>query len=641
MATAKKSAQPPKRDYKAERERTRLNKEKAKGEQSAVTSPDKPRKAAKNHTEAQILEAGHCGHVMIPLSQIVSDPNQPRKFFDMNELIGLSKSIIQYGVIEPIMVRPIPGDLYMVVFGDRRFRASLIAQEGGHNISEIQSMIRELTDAEALEMQLTENLQRHNPHPIEDAHSFKVMLANGYSVEEIALRVAKSDKFVAMRLMLNDLSPRFQEMFFANKMSLGQAVMLCKVPSEAQEAIFEEEVRDNWKEDPDFMLDDIEHMVKREAKNLDSAKFKTEDLDLYPEMGACGTCKWNSANSLSLFIDENKSRICGNAVCFNIKTTRAYKQRIEEVMTDPSIVFVAGGHYTKEDEQKVKDVEKLDVKVLPAGTWKRVINNLPSWNDFLEDNEGNFDPEDESREQFEANVKDEYEVLVVRHNEESKAVEAARAEGKVKKAFIVVGSGMEGTIVEIMPTTEQAALELTEGGTGGNSGVAAEIAEIEKREARAKEIDGEKIWQSVREEMLSRIHLEHGGPLDAIERGAIAAAIYESIGWSERAEFAKNMLKLKEAKPILLAKAFEKVTDEQFNMLCRMLMKKLLFPLPGSHLGSLPNYMGFAVAKIYMPVQVADIEANQNVKAKKRAENVKKKIEDLKNPPPPKEKKGE
>lgn len=640
MATAKKAA-PKIRDYKAERERTKQNKLKKQAEgTNAQPEPEQPRKAAPKPAAAQVIDPGQCGHVMIALSQIISDPNQPRKFFDMEELKGLSQSIVQHGVIQPITVRPIPGGLFMVVCGDRRFRASLIAQEAGNNITEIPAMIRELTDAEALEIQLTENLQRHNPHPIEDAHSFKIMLANNYSIEDIALKVCKSEKFVAMRLMLNDLSPAFQEVFFAGKMSLGQAVMLCKVAAEAQDAIFADEVPDNWKEDADFMLDDVEHLVKRESKNLDSAPFKTEDPDLYKEMGACGGCKFNSANNLVLFTDANTSRICGNAVCYNIKCSRSYKQSIEQVMSDPSVVFVAAGHYSDTDKQKVKDVEKLGVAVLPAGTWKRVILKKPDWNEHLADNEDNFDPEEETWEQFEQNVRTEYDQMVTSYEEELKKVEAARTEGKIRKAFVVAGN-CEGTIVEIMPTTEQAEIALT-GGPGSDRGVEHEIEEIKKREARAKELDGEKIWLAVRDEMSKGQFLAHGGAMDPVERCAMAAAIFEAIGWSERKEFALEVLKLKQYEDgMKVAKALEKITDEQFNQLSRMFMKKMLFPLPGSHLVSYPNYFGHAVAKVYIPDTVANIEATQNAKAKKRAENVKKKIQDLKDPPPPREKKGE
>lgn len=637
------------RDYKREVQlrKDRQARKKAGGEKvldmTTPESEEKSREQVKAPTRTHHPDLDQCGHIDVALSQIVSDPNQPRKFFDMAELLSLSKSIVQYGVIEPILVRPIPGDLYMVVFGDRRFRASLMAAEAHGNIATIPSMIRDLTDDEALELQITENLQRHDPHPIEEAHAFKVMLAK-HDVKEIALRVGKSDKFVANRLMLNDLAPCFQEVFFANKMSLGQAVSLCKIQAEAQEAIFEDEVPVDWKENEDYVLDRIDHMVDRELKNLDSAPFKTEDAELYPEMGSCGSCKYNSKNNLSLFANEDEGRVCGLPVCYNIKCSRSYKNKIEEVMTDTSVVFVSAGHYTDQNKQKVKEVEKMGIHVLPAGSWRRVTDvEKPDWNKHIAASEHAFDPESETREEFEASCREEYDEDVKEYEERVKEIEAARAEGKVRKAFVVVGAGnMEGTIVDVMPTTTQGEIALATGTDAADLGIAHQIAEIEKREARAKELDSEKVWSEVRGAMVGGNHLSHGAVMSGIEVNAFAAALYEKIGWEQRREFANEIMSINDHdNGMEVAKALENITAEQCNYLCRIFMKGCLFPLAGSHVVSFTNYMGHALAKQYMPNQVADIEANQNVKAKKRAENAKKKIQDLKDPPPPKPKKGE
>lgn len=648
---------PKPRDYKKEvqqRKERQAAKAATTGQPAPAEQPP-PKKAApvkkesppktvepKKQAEEQVMYVPtDCGHIPVLLSQIVSDPNQPRKFFDAQKLLELSQSIVQYDVIEPILIRPIAGGLYMVVFGERRFRASLMAAEAGHNITTIPAMIKEMSNDEALEYQFAENLHRADPHPIEDAFTFKKMLEK-HTVEEIALRVDKSTKFVAMRMMLADLTPAFQEVFFANKMSLGQAVLLCKVNAEGQAAIYDDEVPDDWKEDEDFMLDDIKHLVNRESKNLDSAPFKTEDPDLYPEMGSCGKCPFNSANTLQLFVEEQTSRICGNAVCFNIKCARAYKQSIEKVMADPGVVFVAAGHYNNEDKQKVKDVEKLGVQVLPAGTWRKVALEKPDWNKHLQDNEENFEAEDETREQFEANVKEEYDGMLESYEEQVKEYETAKAEGKIRKAFVVAGNG-EGTIVDIMPTTIQGEIALA-GGASGDLGKSNEIAEINKREKRNKELDSEKVWLATREAIGVNGYalFLNETALAPVERAALAAVFYESIGWQERKEFGHEVLKLKDHDDRMkVAKALEVISDGNFNLLCRIFMKQKLFPNMGSHLVSFTNYMGHAVAKHYMPGQITEIETAQSVKAKKRAETVKKKIKDLKDPPPPKEKKGE
>lgn len=633
MATAKKAA-PKKRDYSAERLRTKQNKQKAAAGTDAQEDPEPARTAPKKAKAVQNIDLGQCGHIDVALSSIISDPNQPRKFFDAGKLLELSKTIVEHGVLEPILIRPIPGDLYMVVFGERRFRASLMAGEAGHTVTTIPAMIKEMTDAQALEVQLIENLHRTDPHPIEDAHTFKRMLEN-HSIEEIALRIVKSTKFVAMRLMLCDLSPAFQEVFFANKMSLGQAMHLCKVNTQAQEAIFSDEVPDDWKEDPDFMLDDIQRLVNQEQKNLDSAPFKTEDAELYPEMGACGKCQFNSANTLQLFVEQQTSRICGNAVCYNIKCVRSYKANIEEVKTDPSVVFVAGSHYADEAKQKVKDVEALGAPVLAYGTWKKVeLDEKPDWETYLKDCEGNYDSDSETREEFEAAVKVEFDEAVADWQKEADAIAAARAEGKIHKAFIIVGAD-EGKFAEVIATTAQAEFALAAVDNGDDPAIALQVAEINKREERAKELDSEKVWQELRHVMLSSNHLDNSDPLEDIERGAMAVAVFSQIGYEQQGEFVVKVLKLIEPdsdNDVAIAKALMKITEKNFFKLCRILFRKTLFPLPGSHEKNMLNVAGYALAKKYIPKQLKDIEANQAAAAAKRGANVEKKIKKLTEP---------
>jgi ParB/RepB/Spo0J family partition protein len=643
MANANKSTQK-QRDYKAERLRTQQNKlKKEQGGTDAQETQEKARKPQQEAKTVQNFDMGQCGHIDVALSSIVSDPNQPRKFFDAGKLLELSKTIVEHGVIEPILIRPIAGELYMIVFGERRFRGSLMAAESDPSIITIPAMIKDLTDDQALELQLIENLHRTDPHPIEDAYTFKRML-DKHSVEEIALRIGKSTKFVSMRLMLNDLSPAFQEVFFANKMSLGQAVTLCKVASEAQDAIFEDEVPDNWKEDTDFMLDDIERLVDRQSKNLDEATFNTEDANIYPEMGACSGCRFNSANTLQLFVEENTSRICGNSVCYNIKCVRAYKAKIEEVMVDPSIVFVAGSHYSEEAKQKVKDVKAVGATVLEYGSWRRVEEDAkPEWEQYLKASEKNYDPIYGTREEFEAYVKNEFDEEVESWEKEHEEIAAARSEGKVRKAFIVAGNG-EGAIVEIIPTTPQAELALggSDGEEDGSASLALQIAEIEKREERNKELDGEKIWTSSREAFVKGNYTYNDADLSEIEESALATAMFESLNHASKKAFALDVLKVSDIdnqKEIF--KALLGTTQQQFTKLERMMIASKLFPLAGSHTNQYVNAMGFEVAKECIPDTIKNIIAEVSVKAEKRAQNVAKKIEDLKNPPPPKEKKGE
>ncbi len=157
----------------------------------------------------------------ISLSDIIPDPNQPRKFFDPAAIAELTESIISHGVIQPILVRTVPGsDKYMLVYGERRYRASLDA-----GISDIPVIIKTMTDSEALEVQIIENLQRKDVHPIEEALAFS-QLNEKYSPDEIAQRMGKSIKFVQQRIRLTTLSSTAQQLFYEDSMTLKQALTL-------------------------------------------------------------------------------------------------------------------------------------------------------------------------------------------------------------------------------------------------------------------------------------------------------------------------------------------------------------------------------------------------------------------------------
>lgn len=638
MSTAKKGDQPKKRDYAAERERTKLNKQKAQGGTDAQPKAETPRNGTEKPKAVEIIDDGQCGHVRVPLSQIVSDPNQPRKFFDMPSLMELSRTIIKHGVIEPILVRPIPGNLFMIVFGERRFRGSMMAYEAGNDITDIPAMIKEMTDDEALELQLIENIHRSNPHPIEDAFTFKKMLEKE-TVEDIAMKIDKSTKFVAMRIALTNLSQNFQDLFFANKMLIGQAVKLCKVAIKAQEAIFSDEVPDNWKDDTEFMLGDISRLVNQQTCNLDNATFKTEDAELYPEMGVCGACKFNSNSGMNLFIDQDASRICGNAVCYNIKTVRAYKATIEEVMTDPTVVFVAANHYTEDDKQKVKDVQAAGAKVLDSGSWRKVQEvQKPDWIAYLSENESNFDIEEQTREEFEAQVREEFHQELTEWEKSHNEIAAARADGKIKKAFIVAGNDA-GKFTEVIAITPQAELLMgtNEGGDTGSNAIELQVSEILKREERKKELDAEDVWKQTRD-----IFLKDGGVnflstenLKKEEKSALAGAIFNCIGYNSQKEFTKDILLLNSDTELNVSEAMETLPDGAFYMLCRYLIKEKMFPAVGSHLNTYTNNLGKKVAETYYPEQIKNVEAEQAIKAEKRAQKVAAKIEELREPAQP------
>ncbi len=145
----------------------------------------------------------------VSIDDVRPSATNPRKHFDEGALAELAESIRAKGIIQPLLVRRIPPDdadrlqAFEVVAGERRYRAAKIAEQ-----KTIPVVVRDLTDTEALELQLIENLHRNDLHPLEEAEGYEhLQKLNGYSVEELAVKVLKSKAYVYARLKLLALGP--------------------------------------------------------------------------------------------------------------------------------------------------------------------------------------------------------------------------------------------------------------------------------------------------------------------------------------------------------------------------------------------------------------------------------------------------
>lgn len=151
--------------------------------------------------EALLPKTG-AGVVRLPLASIRPNPRQPRKRFAEESLKELADSIREKGLLQPLLVRP-QGDGYELVAGERRYRAALMA-----GLQEVPAVVKDLTDREALELALVENLQREDLSPVEEARGYQALLEMGLTQEEVARRVGKARSTVANALRLLQLPPR-------------------------------------------------------------------------------------------------------------------------------------------------------------------------------------------------------------------------------------------------------------------------------------------------------------------------------------------------------------------------------------------------------------------------------------------------
>ena len=159
------------------------------------------------------------GAVTIRLSEIEPNRNQPRKEFDEAALSELADSIAEHGLLQPILVRPLPDGGYQIVAGERRWRASRMA-----GLSEIPAVIRELSERDAAQLALVENLQREDLNPLEEAEGYGVLIETyGLTQEEAAKSVGKSRPAVTNALRLLSLPDRVKALLREGTLSAGHA----------------------------------------------------------------------------------------------------------------------------------------------------------------------------------------------------------------------------------------------------------------------------------------------------------------------------------------------------------------------------------------------------------------------------------
>lgn len=225
------------------------------------------------------------GVTEIEVSSIFANPNQPRKVFDEGALKELADSISKHGVIMPIIVNK-SGDRYMIIAGERRFRASKIA-----GLTKVPVIIKTYNERQIKEISLIENLQREDLNPIEAATAMRSLMDEyGMTQEDLADRIGKSRSAIANTLRLLNLAPEVIKMVANGALSAGHARALISVPQVdqikiAESAVKEEiSVRDVEKRVRDYFAPP-EEKAKKKVKMELSAELKELIVDMQRVFG--------------------------------------------------------------------------------------------------------------------------------------------------------------------------------------------------------------------------------------------------------------------------------------------------------------------------------------------------------------------
>ena len=183
--------------------------------------------------EAKKLEETGAKVQEIELEKIKPNPNQPRKKFDADALMELRDSIIEQGLIQPILVEEIADDHYIIIAGERRYRASKMA-----GLKTIPAIVRTFTDLQRMEVSLIENIQREDLNPVEEAKAYSYLLTqSGISQDELAKKVGKGRSTITNSIRLLNLSAKMLDSLENGDFSSGHARALLSVENPADRDI--------------------------------------------------------------------------------------------------------------------------------------------------------------------------------------------------------------------------------------------------------------------------------------------------------------------------------------------------------------------------------------------------------------------
>ncbi|MBQ3493806.1 MAG: ParB/RepB/Spo0J family partition protein [Clostridia bacterium] len=233
-------------------------------EEIKETKQPEQKEVVKEVIKEVIVEKQGDGVIELDIKKVDPNKDQPRKIFDAASLKELSESIKQHGVIQPIVVNQ-QGDRYMIIAGERRFRASLAA-----GLKTIPAVIKHYNDRQVKEVSIVENLQREDLNPIEAARAIKELMEEyNFTQETVADRIGKSRPAIANTLRLLSLTPEVISLIEKNKLSAGHARCLVVVDNPIKQAELA-----NKASDGKMNVRDLEKLVK-EYQNPKPVKPKT------------------------------------------------------------------------------------------------------------------------------------------------------------------------------------------------------------------------------------------------------------------------------------------------------------------------------------------------------------------------------
>ena len=283
----------------------------------------------------------------LDITTVQPSADNHRKTFNDASLQELAESIREVGVLQAIAVRPRMAGGYEIIYGERRYRASLLA--GAKTIKA--TIYNNITDDEAEDMSLSENLQREEVLPTEEAKAFKRLLEKGrYDMYSLVSRFGRSEKYIYTRLKLNELYQPIGELLDNEAITVSVAEEISTYEPNIQKDVYakhlKEDSRDNW----------AGYTLKLFKKYFE--EYYTTDLEQYKfDKTECKSCVHNAAN-YNLFVEHNGCGHCTNRKCLDTKNAAFVAKETEKLLkSDPKLV-IARPYYGGMNKTALQKLDK-------------------------------------------------------------------------------------------------------------------------------------------------------------------------------------------------------------------------------------------------------------------------------------------
>ena len=410
--------------------------------------------------------------VSVALADIQPSNYNPRKNFDEKSLAELADSIRQQGVLQAIGVRPIAENRFEIVFGERRYRASQIA-----GLEEIPAVILDISDETAEEMAVTENLQRKDVTPIEEANAYQKLIESGHhDVQSLAVQFGKNESYIRTRLKFVSLIPEIAQLLEQDELTISVATEICRYGEDIQHDIYEKHLKEG------LLYNSWRGMKASEvAKNIERSY--TTDLKRYFfDKTVCLSCPHNT-NNMMLFCEEGSCGNCANRKCLEEMNASYLAEKAIQLMEQRPLALLCRDFYgcnEKVVEQLVAsgfEVEKLSVR--PA--------------DYPEEPEAP-DMEDYENDEEYAEAYKEYEKELSEYKEECEDVNRRSEAGEIT-LYVTIGHNDISLCY-----VENAQVQAVTG--EAQETVVSPIEKLEKQDKRNKEIAQEKTVEDTKKQIL-------------------------------------------------------------------------------------------------------------------------------------------